>query len=349
MKCEIEEMLSHQKRRHISFHTPGHKRAGKDITELSYSDNLYAPHSVIARAERDAAEILGANRSFLLTDGSTCGVFSMIACLKMTGKRRIAIPQFSHPSVFHACSVMEMEPVVLLQTCAKGIPLQPTAEEIESAIGRADALLLTSPDYYGFFAPLSEAREICAREGKPLFIDGAHGSHLHFTEFHAGKFADVWVDGVHKSLPALTQGAVVSAGSEEWGRLLQDSVRLFRTTSPSYPILASVEAALKYPRKEKLEAAILEFKRSLGDRAVKNDDWSKLLIPFGSRAQEAERFLESRGIYPEFNDGNYLMFYFSPCTKERELRKLRRCLNRLPLGELNDALAGQIPIYAEEK
>ncbi len=343
---KISDMLKGQGR-HLSFHTPGHKRAGADITELSYSDNLYAPHGVLAEAEREIAAVLGAARSFLLTDGSTCGVFSMIAAVKAAGAERLAVPACSHPSVFHALEVMGMKPVVAAQAAERGIPLQPSEEELGRALKEADALLLTSPDYYGFFAPMEAARALCDGAGKPLLIDGAHGSHLHFTPAcYAGGYADLWVDGVHKSLPALTQGAVVSAKTEAWGERLRRSVRLFRTTSPSYPIMASVEYAVKYPRSPAIERAAEAFKREYA--CVPNQDWTKLLIPFGDRCAEAQRALERRGVYPEFNDGNYLMFYLSPCTKVRDLKRLGRIVGKLPRGEVpGQAPSGEIPIYSE--
>ncbi len=343
----IAQMLRTQ-RKHVSFHTPGHKRAGADITELSYSDNLYSPRGAIAEAEKDAARILGARRSFFLTDGSTCGVFSMLRCLAATGRTSVAVPVFSHPSVRHACDAMGLKLVPIPQETEYGIPRQPAREAILRALGSADALLITSPDYYGNFPPLPEIGALCKEEKKPLLIDGAHGSHLHFDPArYAGTYADLWVDGVHKSLPALTQGAVVSAKTQPWAEQLLAAVRMFRTTSPSYPILASVEYAVKYPRNEALERRAEAFKTQYG--CVKNGDWSKLLVPFGKRCEAAQRFLEAHGVYPEFNDGNYLMFYLSPCTKGKELEKLGKLLEKLPRGTvLNAAPAGAIPIYSEE-
>ncbi len=341
----IAEMLRRQGR-HISFHTPGHKRAGADITELSYSDSLLSPHGVIGAAERDAAKILGAAASFFLTDGSTSGVFSMFYALKERGITSVAVPSASHRSVRLACELLGIKSVPIPQKLRAGIPLQPDEEGIRTALSSgAEALLLTSPDYYGYFAPLSLARELCGNI--PLAVDGAHGSHLHFTETYAGRYADLWVDGVHKSLPALTQGAVVSAKSEAWAAALRKGVRTFRTTSPSYPILASVEYAVKYPRNERIERAAERCKREVG--ALANDDWSKIVVPFGREADAAQRALEERGVYPEFNDGNYLMFYLSPCTKERELKLLSRLLKGLPRGEVGeDAAEGAVPLYSEE-
>ncbi len=346
-ECRIAQMLRAQKK-HVSFHTPGHKRAGADITELSYSDCLVSPCGVLDGAQKDIARILGAERSFMLTDGSTSGIFSMLACLRAAGKTSVAVSGFSHPSVFHACAALGLTAAVIDRKTAYGMPVQPSAEEAAAVLSGADALLLTSPDYYGNFPDLKKVSALCAAQGKPLLIDGAHGAHLHFDPAHyAGTYADLWVDGVHKSLPALTQGAVVSAKLRAWGELLERAVKLFRTTSPSYPILASVEYAVKYPENAKIEALAEKFKREHG--CCPNADWSKILVPFGDFCDEAQSFIEAHGVYPEFNDGNYLMFYLSPCTKAGELKKLGKLLKKLPRREIaKDAPAGIIPMYSEE-
>lgn len=328
----VGQMLKGQKK-HVSFHTPGHKRAGEDITELSYSDNLYSPHGVIAKSQREAARILGAAQTFYLTDGSTCGVHAMLYALKKRGIKRVACPPFSHGSVLGGCEILGLQTVFMPVRRKDGMLLQPTREETEHALSEADALLLVSPDYYGFFPDLEFARAICSRQNKPLVIDGAHGAHLHFTEKYAGRYADMWVDGLHKSLPALTQGAAVSANGD-WTDALEEGVKLFRTSSPSYPILKSVEEAILYPRNEEIELLAEETKKRVG--AIKNDDWTKIVVPFGSEAKNAQAYLESHGVYPEFNDGNYLMFYCSPATKKGDLKKLERLLKGLPRGKAEE-------------
>lgn len=332
MKLYLADMLAAQERRkHISFHTPGHKKRGADITELSYSDNLSAPTGVIGQAQADIAHILGADASFLLTDGSTSGVYAMLMALRDAGVRKLAVPVCSHVSVLRGSSLMGLELIPVAQEFSGGIARQPTVEAVRHAMETADALILTSPDYYGFFPDLGAIAELMQAQNKPLVIDGAHGSHLHGTALHASNYASMWVDGVHKSLPAMTQGAVVSAKGI-WTDLLAESVPCFRTTSPSYPILASIEYAVKYPRNERIERAAEGVKRALG--ALENPDWSKIVIPFGKKSGDARRFLESRGVYPEFDDGNYLMFYLSPATRRRELKKLVQLVKRLPRGEV---------------
>lgn len=322
-QCHIYGMLAaHAKGRHLSFHTPGHKSGAWDITELSYSDNLSCPQGVIAQAERECAEILGADRSFFLTDGSTSGVLSMLHAASV---RSLAFPKNAHKSVYNGCRILGITPVLLEVPTLSQIPLQPTREEMKKKIKAADALLLVTPDYYGNLADLAFARELCDREGKLLLADGAHGGHLHFQRgIYAGTYADLWVDGVHKSLPALTQGAVVSARTPELYQRLKESVDIFRTTSPSYPILASVEYAVRFPRNEVLENEVFRFTAAWENRLWPGGDWTKLCVRLGPAAFRVQKQLEAKGIYAEFCDGNVLMFYLSPATRKRDFLRLRK-------------------------
>ena len=124
-----------QNRGHISFHTPGHKRTGGgDLTELSYTDNLSSPTGAIARAEEDVARILGAKKSFILTDGSTSGVMSMLYALKRAGANSVALSPYSHKSVKNGCMLCGLKAVEITVRTLSGIPLQPSAEEIARAL-----------------------------------------------------------------------------------------------------------------------------------------------------------------------------------------------------------------------
>lgn len=333
-RCKLYSMLRAQARRpHKSFHTPGHKQKGFDITELSYSDNLSCPRGCILDAERDVAKILGANRSFLLTDGSTAGVFAILQTAKAQGVCSIAVCENSHKSVFNACAVLGITPLVYEQAYRDKIPFVHTRyalnEDFGNIFAKADAVFLTSPDYYGNVADLQGFSSFCKETGKLLLVDGAHGGHLHFEpSLYAGAYADLWVDGVHKSLPAYTQGAVVSAKSENLAESLRQAVDCFRTTSPSYPIMASVEYAVKYPRNVWLEKAIKTL-RDDNERISIGEDWTKVCVRFGDTAFQAHAYCEQKGVYPEFCDGNVVMFYLSPATSRKAFRFLRRFLRKL--------------------
>lgn len=332
-ECKIYQMLAaHAQKAHISYHTPGHKIGAWDITELSFSDNLSCPRGCIAEAEKDIADILGAERSFILTDGSTSGVLSALHAAKSLGVKTVAFCEASHKSVFNGCALLGLTPLLYPCEYRKKIPYAPTMSALNEKYGeifaQADALFFTSPDYYGNVADLAEIRKYCDEKGKLLIIDGAHGGHLHFDKnLYAGAYADIWVDGVHKSLPAFTQGAVVSARDKKTAAALESAVDIFRTTSPSYPIMASVEYAVKYPQNKDLEQAIRGWHSD--ERIYANEDWTKLCALFGQNAFEAEKQLESEGFYTEFCDGNVLTFYLSPVMNEVDYERLKTRLFQL--------------------
>lgn len=320
--CHIYRMLAkNAKKPHLSMHTPGHKIGKFDLTELSFSDNLANPNGCILEAERDIAKVLGADRSFILTDGSTSGVYAMLHAAKSLGVKNIAVPAFSHQSVFRACEILGIKCVLLGDSAVKVLPEK---TEILSAIKKCDALLITSPTYYGEIAPLEEYKTALGE--KLLLVDGAHGGHLHYDKTrYAGVHADIWVDGVHKSLPAFTQGAVVSAKGEKNAIALEGSVAYFRTTSPSYPIMASVEYAVKYPRNIRLETEVLDFIENYAKYVFFGGDWTKLCIAF-SDPKSVYAYLEKKGVYAEFYDDTFVCFYLSPATKLAQFRKVKKLI-----------------------
>ena len=160
-RCHIWKMLKENAEKpHLSFHTPGHKNPKYDITELSFSDNLSCPQGVLLQAEQDVASILGADRSFLLTDGSTSGVLSMLYALKLRGVMRVAAPLMSHKSFWNGCALLGLTPV-LFETPERALPMPLQVADVEAAVREADALFLTSPDYYGNVADLQGIQSLC--------------------------------------------------------------------------------------------------------------------------------------------------------------------------------------------
>lgn len=320
-KCHIYRiLLENSVKPHLSFHTPGHKEGCWDITELSFSDNLSSPQGCILEAEREIAEIVGAAKSFILTDGSTCGVLSMLYAAKILGVKTVALPMSGHKSAFNGCKLLGLTPILYQN--------EPPMSAFTNIFDCTDCIFVVSPDYYGHIPDLRWLREYCREKGKLLLIDGAHGGHLHADKLrYAGAYADLWVDGVHKSLPAMTQGAVASARTEKYAAALREGVEIFRTSSPSYPIMASVEYAVKYPRNEQLEESARAFQKQ--ERILRSDDWTKVCALFGEWSFEVEKTLEQEGIYAEFCDGNVVMFYLSPATTMSDFERLKTRLAEL--------------------
>lgn len=324
---------------------PGHKARGDfklkfpiaplDVTELSYSDNLFCPFGIIDGAQKDIAEILGAKKSYILTGGSSAGVLSMLYVAAKRGNKLI-VPRNSHQSVWNACKLFGIEPVIVQGQTKHGVITPPDPALIERLIVNdvnIAGMIVTHPDYYGNFVPLERYSKILKTNKRLLIVDGAHGSHLAFepeSKGYAGVYADIWVDGVHKSLPVLTQGAVVSVKNEKLIASLEEALSIFRTTSPSYPIMASVEYGVKYlcNNKEALESAKLAaaaFKEKSDFRFYPSNDWTKLAIdfkPLGISSDLAAEVLEKKGIYAELSDGRYLLFYLSPMVGAFDFNKL---------------------------
>ena len=332
-----------------SFHIPGHKANGDfkakfkdatlDITELPYSDNLLCPDGVIDKAQKDIAKILRAQKSYITTDGSSSGVLSMVYCASKKGNKLIVFRN-SHQSVWNACKLFGVEPLIVQGEEREGVLQPPDCQIMEKLIANDEniaGVLATSPDYYGNIAPLAKYKEILKKYNRLLFVDEAHGAHLAFGDKgYAGLYADMWVDGAHKTLPSLTQGAIVSVNNNELISLAEEGLALFRTTSPSYPIMASVEYGVKsIANNSKLiktaKDTVEKFKREAsGFTFYQNDDWTKLLIdfkPLEISPIRALKELEKKGVYAEFADGRYILFYLSPQVADKDLKNLKKNLD----------------------
>lgn len=332
------------------LHMPGHKNLGDfrsqfpvaaiDFTELDITDDLSCPSGVIGKAQDDIAEILGAERAYITTDGSSSGVMAMLFVAAAYGNK-IIVPRNSHKSVFNACRLLNLEPVIVQGAEENGVLAPPPAELIETLIVNdvnIAGMLITSPDYYGNIAPLESYAAILKKYDRLLLADGAHGSHLVLNEGregYAGVYADIWVDGVHKSLPVLTQGAVLCVNNRKLISRAEEALAIFRTTSPSFPIMASVEYGVKYfinnPKYfARAFNAVGELKSGLeGITLYPSADWTKFAVdfkPLGISPYLAEEIFEKKGIYPEFNDGRYILFYLSPSVEPFHLSEFKNTL-----------------------
>lgn len=331
------------------MHMPGHKNSGEfktlfpvapiDFTELDVTDDLSCPSDCIMRAQSDLAEILGAKKAYITTDGSSSGVMAMMFVAAARGNK-VIVPRNSHKSVFNACRLLKIEPVVVQGEENNGVLMPPSPELIETLVVNdvnIAGLIITSPDYYGNVAPLEKYSEILKKYGRILMVDGAHGAHLALEEDkkgYAGVYADIWVDGAHKTLPTLTQGAIVCVNDEKLIARTEEALSIFRTTSPSFPIMASVEYGVKYfinnPKNlAKIKAAAEELRALDGLTFFPSDDWAKLALdfkPLGISPYTAQAMLEKKGIYPEMNDGRYILFYLSPAEEAWHVTELKNAL-----------------------
>ena len=342
------------------FHAPGHKGRKvfnfkpykHDICELSVSDSLSNPTGIIKAAESYIADVLRCRKSFILTEGATCGILAMVYAVKDFGTH-LLISRGAHPSVYNACRAFGLEPAYYDGGVESYQAGPPSPAKIREAIekvnksgngkNRVAAVLVTSYDYYGYYAGLSEIKDVTDSLSTLLLVDNANGAHIRFTsdkKYYAGNYAAAWVDGCHKTMPVLSQGALLNVNSDRYGLVarMTEAVNLFRTTSPSYPIMASIENAIGYydvkgeKLNKKLEKKMVKYTdklRDLGFEVLNNDDFYKLVINFEPKGIDTfllSSVLEKNGIYPEMCDGKYVVFSVTPFNKNKNFKKLLKVL-----------------------
>ena len=348
-KLHIASCLeSYAKSDAIRLHMPGHKGDNfngvngigeffpYDITELSFSDNLADASGIIELAQNDIANICGAKKSFILTGGSSLGVLSMFYAVKNRGKKML-VARSSHKSVLNALALLGIEPIFLNEQSLNGLP-QPVFEnqtDLENLDNDVIGALITSPNYFGNAFDLKNIANILHLQGKLLLVDGAHGSHFVFDNpsVYPACFADLWVDGAHKTLYTLTQGAILHLNDLSLENDLKKALSIFSTSSPSYPIMASVESGVKTFCDIK-EANLSEFNHAKqivadalikkGFGVIKSDDALKMTVDLNGliKGKEIVDVLENNNIYVELYNDDYLLFMLSYKFNQESAKKI---------------------------
>ena len=244
------------------FHMPGHKGEplfntfaevfAIDFTETYGTGNLYLGDGPIRDAEVAAALYFGAADCFFLTGGSSQGILAMLATAVGRGGS-VLLDRECHKSVCHACALLDITPYFvsapLIEPFAVSGELPREAVE-QQLIDHPDirAVLVTSPTYYGVCRALPALADLCRAFGKLLLVDAAHGAHFPAVGMSApiAEGADMAVLSMHKTLPCLGQGAVLLSAQGVDKRALRENTALFGTSSPSYPIMASIDLARAY-------------------------------------------------------------------------------------------------------
>jgi len=259
---EALERFKHM--RVVPFDVPGHKRGrgnpelvnllgekcvGIDVNSMKPLDNLCHPVSVIAEAERLAAEAFGAAHAFLMVGGTTSAVQSMILSVVKRGDK-IILPRNVHRSVVGALILCGAVPVYVNPECDMrlGIPLGMKVEQVEKAIKEnpdAKAVLVNNPTYYGICSNLREIVRLAHSHGMLCLADEAHGTHFYFGEnlpvsaMAAG--ADMAAVSMHKSGGSLTQSSLLLIGPAMNEGHVRQIINLTQTTSGSYLLLSSLD------------------------------------------------------------------------------------------------------------
>ncbi len=357
LRIDIQKALSSLE---VSFHMPGHKYKGYfesvpafDTTEVYGTDNLHNPKGAILDAEIRASNYYGSKRTRFLVGGSTSGILSAIYGASEYGNK-IIMGRDSHKSVYNACKISGLNYITVApDICEASLPYKYGSEE-ESFLNAlrenpdVKICLLTSPNYYGYVVDTRKiAEEMKARNGL-LIVDEAHGAHLEFCSLRSYSAlyngAQVVIQSVHKTLPGMTMGALLHYGDsidEEYFNGIELALRMFQSSSPSYPIMYSIDDALEYMDKNREENALKiklfkDFRASLPLDFISGiplpEDPTKIFLrsdKIGYSGYELNEILREKGIFAEFAMENGVLIYLSVLNSEDELRALSLVLKAI--------------------
>ncbi|MDE5931681.1 MAG: aminotransferase class V-fold PLP-dependent enzyme [Lachnospiraceae bacterium] len=258
-----DSLVDYGKTDHYPYHMPGHKRNGKirgfsdvfqiDITEIDGFDNLHQAEGIIGQAQERAAGLYGAEKTFFLVNGSTCGILAAISAVT-DRQDMILIARNCHKSVYHAAFLQELKVKYLYpQEISEFDILDAVSPEaVKMALEQfpeCRAVVITSPTYEGVIADIREIARIVHEKDRILIVDEAHGAHLGLVEESPENAirqgADLVIHSLHKTLPSMTQTALlhVNGGRVNRDRLRQ-YLRIYQSSSPSYVLMASMDACI---------------------------------------------------------------------------------------------------------
>ncbi len=273
----------------LRLHMPGHK--GKinplDLTELPQTDDLNSPSGSYAEAIDFLTRTYKSKKSFFITNGATLGIQVAVLYAKKMGYKIIALRN-SHMSVINACLLFDLDCVILdpefdykLQTF-KG-----ASDVLISYLENTDekcAVFITSTDYYGRCEDVERLAQAVSKKNALLVCDEAHGSHFVFSKElprNASNYADIWINGAHKTLGALTQGAFLHCGENIDLNVFEGIFHALNTSSPSHIIAASLEEAVqdsldgRWDKKAQECAALTTKINELNFIKCADNEWAK--------------------------------------------------------------------------
>lgn len=260
MEGLYNKLNSYGKSNYYPFHMPGHKRNiemmpewnvfGMDITEIDGFDNLHNPKDILKHSMEKAVSLYKTKASYFLINGSTVGILSAIAAVSAKGQK-ILLARNSHKSVFHAVFLNELEaayiyPEINNEFRINGGLLTEDIEEMLITHPEIKAVVVTSPTYEGVVSDIEGIAKLVHKYEIPLIVDEAHGAHFGFEagfpDTAINKGADIVIQSLHKTLPALTQTSLLHLqGNLVNKEKLEKYLSIYQTSSPSYILLASID------------------------------------------------------------------------------------------------------------
>ncbi len=396
-------LLKHAKRNPIQFHIPGHKKGAGidpefrnfigdnalsiDLINIGPLDDLHSPKGMIKEAQDLAAKAFGADHTFFSVQGTSGAIMTMVMAVCGPGEK-IIVPRNVHKSVMSAIVFSGAIPVFIHPEIdiELGISHGITTESVEKALEQhpdAKGVLVINPTYFGISADLKKIVEIAHSYNVPVLVDEAHGVHIHFHDdlplsaMQAG--ADMAATSVHKLGGSMTQSSILNVKEGLVSvKHVQSILSMLTTTSTSYLLLASLDAARKQlatkgkelidrtirlaqsirKRINEIDHIYCVGEEILGSKATYDFDPTKLIISvkdLGLTGYDVEKWLrEKHNIEVELSDLYNILCIITLGDTEYEADLLvtalkdlaEECAHRAEKVEPLEVLLPEIPVLA---
>ena len=383
MRRLYKELENYGKSDFYPFHMPGHKRnkaciegdfpIERDITEIDGFDDLHHSEGILLEAQNALSRMYGTRKSFFSVNGSTAGILTAISASVKKGGQ-ILVARNCHKAVYHAIYLRELVPTYIYPQSDNdlGINGSISVSRVERYLEenpKIEAVLITSPTYDGVVSDVRKIAETAHKHGIPLIVDEAHGAHFRFSDYFpvsaADLGADVVINSLHKTLPSLTQTAILHInGKLANRRRIKKYLDMLQSSSPSYIFMASLDACVDFLDGKCEEAFELYVERLQKFREelkplqhlqilrTEHYDISKVVISTANAnitsPELADRLRKEYHLEMEMTGGTYVLAMTTVADTQEGLNRLKAALLEIDDQlEAKTAVSGSIEISGE--
>lgn len=327
--------------KNILFTTPSHAqkfflfKKFRHVYKYDVSEtDTHSPQEMLCEAESNASKIYGTKQTKFLTNGSSSGIIgAVLSCVNEGDK--VLVWRNAHRCHHNAIKLAGAIPVYYdLPLNEFGVTTAFTNPEkyLDKSI---KAIIVTSPTYEGYVSDIKNIKSVCEKFGTYLIVDEAHGALYPFSEElpqTAIPYADFTVQSLHKTAGGLNPTALLHVNCD-----IELKLDMITTTSPSYPLLMTIENNINYlaskrGKKEinKLINNLKELRKDLTDYQFGSDDITKILIKKeGLTGYKLSEKLYELGIEDEKTNEVSTMLLTGIGTKKDKLDKLKFALKKI--------------------
>ncbi len=360
-----KKLMKYTSKKIMPMHMPGHKRKNYlknklpyklDITEIENFDNLHNATGILKDCQENASNLYNTKATYFLVNGSTCGILSAIKSV-CNIKDEVLVSKNCHKSVFNAIELLNLKCSFIHSHFDKkyGIYKNVYPQDIDNCLQnnkQIKCVIITSPTYEGIISNIKQIAKIVHKHNKILIVDEAHGAHLFLENKSACvQDADIVINSLHKTLPSLTQTALLHICSNRVNiDKIKHNLTIFQSSSPSYILLSSIDECIHFLKnkgkkfynklKTNLDFFYLKAKNLvnlnvvdfINTKTIYDFDRTKIIVSTVNtniNGQKLLQLLRKNNIEFEMSYSNYALAISTIFDKKKDFKKLLKILFKI--------------------